>query len=129
MLKLKKFKIQISLEYFIGFSVLLSVLFVFIYLYFESYKQLAEVVRYLGLETRCYFLSSKFDSFLPIILKNISYYEVFEINLEEEVEIKNFKIKIENVSCYTRIENVYGKLKDGKNIIKIENGNISILQT
>lgn len=129
MLKLKKFKVQISLEYFIGFSVLLSVLFVFIYLYFESYKQLAEVVRYLGLETRCYFLSSKFDSFLPIILKNISYYEVFEINLEEEVEIKNFKIKIENVSCYTRIENVYGKLKDGKNIIKIENGNISILQT
>lgn len=128
MLKLKKFKSQITFEFFVSFSILMIIFFVFIYLYLDSYKKLSEFVNYLNLENKCYFLSSKFNSFLLIILRNISYYEMFEIKLGYEIEIKDYKIVIGNISCYTKIENVYGKLKDGKNIIFIENGNISIFQ-
>lgn len=128
MLKSKKFKSQIAFEFFVSFSVLIMIFFVFVYLYTDNYKKLAEFVNYLNLENECYFLSSKFNSFLPIILRNISYYEIFDVKLSYEAEIKDYKITIGNLTCYTKIENVYGKLKSGKNIIFIENGNVSIFQ-
>ncbi|MEM5843452.1 MAG: hypothetical protein QXL97_01930 [Candidatus Aenigmatarchaeota archaeon] len=127
MSKSKKFKLQISLEFFIGFSTLLSLFFIFIYFYFDSYKKYSEMLEYFFLESECYYISSKFNSFLPIILKNITYVEEFFIDLPNEIKIENYRIFLDNVSCYTKIESVNGSLKSGKNTIIIENGKISIV--
>ncbi|MEM5820092.1 MAG: hypothetical protein QW678_00360 [Candidatus Aenigmatarchaeota archaeon] len=127
MSKLKKFKNQFSLEYFVGFFALFSLLYIFFYVYLDSNKKFVELINFFNEESECYFLASKFNSLFPIIVRNITYIEEFYIDLKNFAKIENYRIFIGNVSCFTKIEKIEGIIKNGKNIIIVENGNVKVI--
>lgn len=127
MLKSKKFKLQISFEYFLGIIVLLSIFIAITYAYLDAQRDLQNILDYYLQELNCYLVASKLNSLFPLTLKNVTYYEEFQIDTKYNITIENYKIISGNAVCLTKVEKVDGIIKNGKNLLIIENGKIKIL--
>ena len=127
MSKLKEFKLQISFEYFLGIIVLLSIFIAITYAYIDAQRDLQNLLDYYLQELNCYLVASKLNSLFPLTLKNITYYEEFYIDTKYNITVVNHKVISGNAICLTKVEKVDGMIKNGKNLIIIENGKIKIL--
>jgi len=127
MLKSKKFKLQISFEYFLGIIVLLSIFVAITYAYLDAQRDLQNLLDYYLQELNCYLVASKLNSLFPLTLRNVTYYEEFQIDTKYNITIENYKVISGNVICLTKVEKVDGMIKNGKNLLIIENGKIKIL--
>jgi len=127
MLKSKKFKLQISFEYFLGIVVLLSIFIAITYAYLDAQRDLQNLLDYYLQELNCYLVASKLNSLFPLTLKNVTYYEEFQIDTKYNITVENYKVISGNAVCLTKVEKVDGIIKSGKNLIIIENGKIKIL--
>jgi len=127
MLKSKKFKLQISFEYFLGIIVLLSIFIAITYAYLDAQRDLQNLLDYYLQELNCYLVASKLNSLFSLTLKNVTYYEEFQIDTKYNITVENYKVISGNAVCLTKVEKVDGIIKNGKNLIIIENGKIKIL--
>jgi len=127
MLKSKKFKLQVSFEYFLGIVVLLSIFIAITYAYLDAQRDLQNLLDHYLQESNCYLVASKLNSLFPLTLKNITYYEEFYIDTKYNITVVNHKVISGNAICLTKVEKVDGMIKNGKNLIIIENGKIKIL--
>lgn len=127
MLKLGKFKIQTSIEYYLGISFLLLIFLGFVYAYLETQRSLEKFLDYYTQQSNCYYISSLLNSLFPLVLKNITYSKEFLIQTKYEITVKNYIVNVGNVSCLSKIENVNGSIKNGKNLIIVENGYVKVV--
>lgn len=127
MLKLGKFKIQTSIEYYLGVSFLLLIFLGFVYAYLETQRNLEKFLDYYIQQSNCYYISSLLNSLFPLVLKNITYSKEFFIQTKYEITVKNYIVNVGNVSCLSKIENVNGTIKNGKNLLIVENGYVKVV--
>ncbi|MFH7903891.1 MAG: hypothetical protein QW409_02995 [Candidatus Aenigmatarchaeota archaeon] len=127
MLRLERFKLQVVIEYYLGISFLLLIFLALAYAYIETQRSLEKFLDYYVQQSNCYYISSLLNSLFPLTIKNISYTKEFFIQTKYEITVKNYIVNVGNVSCLSKIESVNGTIKNGKNLIIVENGYVKII--
>ena len=120
MLTLQKFKFQVSTEFLLIFSFLLSLFIALFLIFLKNEKDVEDLKRFYENYQFCIELAKELN-FILTLQSNIS----LKMSFEKEAKVQNFTILVDNVFCRTRVKEILTL----NNSIAILKGNLTLIKT